>query len=203
MKPLKILFDFDGTLCKVETIPVVASALHLHDSSHISEMTDVAVHSACDYEKNLRKRIGLMKDISIVDFIESLPSDLMRGGLVKFIADHRESCAIASCNLDCWIDPITSPLGIPCHFSKAMVSEGHVQDVENILDKEIVVEQYRQNGFRVVFVGDSANDLKAMAKADMAFLLYNAAIDKDNINDKINVVYSEKDLINQLESILR
>lgn len=200
---LKILFDFDGTLCKVETISLVASTLHLNDSGLISQMTGFAIHSSLDYEKNLTKRIEMMKGLSINDFVESLPPDLLRTELVEFIDNHRNLCAIASCNLDCWAFPITSHLRIPCHFSKAIVSDGHVLGIEKILDKAKVVEEYQRDGFRVIFVGDSANDLNAMAKADMAFLLYNGTLDIDNISDKINVIFSEKDLINQLEAILQ
>lgn len=202
MKKIKILFDFDGTLCKVETIPYVASTLHLHCADQISEMTDFSINSTCKYEENLIKRIDMMKGLSIEDFVDTLPPDLLRNDLVKFIEDHRNLCAIASCNLDCWASPLTSHLRIPSHFSKAMVSDGHVLGIEEILDKAKVVEKYHRDGFRVIFVGDSANDLNAMAKADIAFLLYNGTLDKDNINDKINVIFSEKDLINQLESIL-
>lgn len=202
MKKFKILFDFDSTLCKVETIPYVASTLLLHCADQISEMTDFSIISTCNYEENLRKRIDMMKGISIKDFVDSLTADLLRSDLVEFIVDHRNICAIASCNLDCWVYPLISHLNIPCHLSKASVSEGRLVDVEYILDKAEVVEKYQQNGYFVVFVGDSANDFNAMRKADVAFLLSKEAVDKDNIDAKINVIFSEKDLINQLESIL-
>lgn len=203
MKNIKILFDFDGTLCKVETIPYVASTLHLHCADQISEMTDFSINSNCNYDENLRKRIDMLKGISIKDFVDSLPSNLLRSDLVEFIVDHRNICAIASCNIDCWVYPLISHLNIPCHLSKASISEDRLVDVEYILDKAEVVEKYQQNGYFVVFVGDSANDLNAMAKADIAFLLYNGTLDIDNIDDKINVIFSEKDLINQLEAILQ
>lgn len=171
MRKLKILFDFDGTVCGVETIPHVASLMGISEYQRIKEMTDAAASSENNYEINFRERIKMMEAITIDDFIRNVPVSLFRSDIVSFIKAHREICEIVSCNLDCWCIPITSFLGIPCRFSKAMVSEGHVIGIKEILNKKTVIENYQKEGYLVVFIGDSANDLEALRQSDFPLLL--------------------------------
>ncbi len=200
---VKILFDFDGTLCGVETIPYVASFLGIKEYQEIGALTELAIRLDKDYEQNLLKRLDMMKAVSIDDFVGNVPRSLLRDNLVQFIQKHRDICAIVSCNLDCWGLPITDFLKIPCHFSEAEVKDVHVAGIKSILNKTVIVDEYQRDGFYVVFVGDSANDIDAMKKADDAILINNGDLELHNINDKIIVVSSESDLINQLESILK
>lgn len=199
---LKILFDFDGTVCSVETIPYVAAALDLPSAAEIASLTECSGSLTDDYDSNLRLRIKLMENVSVEDFARLLPLHLLRPAIAGFIRSHREVCAIASCNLDCWISHLTRHLGIPCHLSKAIVNDGCAADIEYITDKAAVVRDYRRKGYRVVFIGDSASDLQAMGEADAGILLAFSAKTPGNIDGRINVVSSEKELLTLLETFI-
>lgn len=200
---LKILFDFDGTLCKVETIPFVASSLHIDNCVDIKNLTEETCKSAYSYEDNLRTRISMMNEVTISEFVNCISDDLLRPGLVSFIKENVDVCGIVSCNLDCWCVPITSFLGIPCRFSEAMVNGGRVTGIKEVLNKSAVVEEYQRNGYYVVFVGDSANDIDAMAKADKAILLCNENFRTCELDQKIVLADSEENLLNILDSLIK
>lgn len=200
---LKILFDFDGTLCKVETIPFVASSLHIDNCVDIKNLTEESCKSAYSYEDNLRTRISMMNEVTISEFVNCISEDLLRSALVYFIKENVDVCGIASCNLDCWCVPITSFLGVACRFSEAMVNDGRVTGIKEVLNKSAVVEEYQRNGYYVVFVGDSANDIDAMTKADKAILLCNENFRTRELDQKIVLVDSEENLLNILDSLIK
>lgn len=199
---LKILFDFDGTVCSVETIPYVAAALGLPSAAEIASLTECSGSLTDDYDSNLRLRIKLMKNVSVKDFTRLLPPHMLRPAIAEFIRSHPEICAITSCNLDCWISHLTRHLDIPCHLSKAIVTDGCAKDIEYITDKAAVVRDYRRKGHRVVFIGDSASDLRAMGDADAGILLAFSSKTPDNIDSRINVVNSEIELLTLLETFI-
>lgn len=204
---LKILIDFDGTLCKEETIPYVAKLLGISKSSEIETATYDACRTNCDYEDNLRMRIAMMDGITVGDFTKLLFPNLLRSSLVDFILSHRDICEIVSCNLDCWCRPLTDFLGVSSHFSQAEVKEDKVKSVVKILDKQEIVEKYRRDGYYVVFVGDSANDIAAMKAADIAILLVNGLITADWDENKpvegVKKVDSEEQLTDILYSLVK
>lgn len=169
----------------------------------IADMTKVSSVSEVDYEKNLRKRIEMLKEITIEDFVSSVPESLLRTEVVGFIRENADICEIVSCNLDCWCRSITSELGVPCHFSKAVVDDGHVIAVDYIMDKRSLVAHYKSLGYRVVFVGDSVNDFAAMNEADFAVLLDNGYLHKDVVGGSFYMATSDKELIAMLDRYIK
>ena len=200
---MKILFDFDGTVTNEETIPYVATRMGLKQSELIADMTMVSSIAYGDYENNLRKRIEMLKDITIEDFVSNVPKSLLRTEIVSFIKENADICELVSCNLDCWCSSLTSDFQVPCHFSKAIVKNGHVVAVDYIMDKRVVVAKYKRLGMKVAFVGDSVNDLTAMKAADFAILLDNGYLRMDNLNTNCHVVESEEDLIEMLNRYIK
>lgn len=200
---MKILFDFDGTVTNEETIPYVAARMGLKQSELIADMTMVSSIAEGDYEKNLRKRIEMLKDITIEDFVSNVPKSLLRTEIVSFIKENADICELVSCNLDCWCSSLTSDFQVPCHFSKAIVKNGHVVAADYIMDKRVVVDKYKRLGMKVAFVGDSVNDLTAMKAADFAILFDNGYLRMDNLNTNCHVVESEEDLIEMLNRYIK
>ncbi len=202
MRPrLKILFDFDGTLCKVETIPYVASLLGVDRHGVIGAMTRDACVGAAGYAENLRKRVDMMKDVSVQAFSEALVPGLLRQGFMSFIRRHPEMCGVVSCNLDCWCVPVLSGFGVDCRFSKAVVSGGRVAGIADVLDKTEVVSALHDDGYDVAFVGDSANDIGAMRMAEHAFLLSNGSLPEEMLDFPCFVTASEEALVGRLETL--
>lgn len=201
-KTFKILIDFDGTLCRVETIPYVAEVLGVENYLDIRSYTLEACRYGRSYEENLRRRIAMMSDVSVGDFVGAVTKSLFRSGLVDFVLKHQDICEIVSCNLDCWCKPLTEFLGVRCSYSKAIVESGRVSEVKKIIDKAAIVEEYKGLGYYVVFVGDSANDFDAMQVADRAILIGNINIDSIHGTENLVRVDSDKKLIEILYAIV-
>lgn len=200
--PLKILFDFDGTLCSVETIPYVASRAGIDSSGEIEAITTSSCSDYSGYELNLRRRIAMMRDISIADFRNYLSEDLLRPEIARFVREHRDICVIASCNLNCWCSPLADSLDIPAHFSTAQIENGRAADILEFLDKGRIVEQYRREGYRVVFVGDSANDIQALEASDIPIFFNTGNLDATRLPENFIIANSEKELAGILDNLL-
>ncbi|MCM1028878.1 MAG: HAD-IB family phosphatase [Pseudoflavonifractor sp.] len=200
-RPLKILFDFDGTVCRHETIPYVASQLGLATCRDILALTDLALSASDGYEANLLRRVKMMSGVDPRRFAECLSEEMLRPGIAAFIRRHSGLCEIVSCNLDCWCIPLASTLGATCRFSEALIVDGQVAGVKKIANKALAVASLQAQGYRVAFVGDSANDLEAMALADEAILL---AIDRESSlpGAKGAVTCSEEEALIMLNTII-
>lgn len=199
---LKILFDFDGTVTNVETIPFVASRLKSKYSDRIQKLTQDSCRDAVSYETNFRKRVGMMSELSIDDFVSNLSMDLLRPSLLAFIQDHKDICEIVSCNLDCWCLPFTSFLDIECHYSIAIVEDNRVVGIKSVLDKATVVKNYQNQGYSVIFVGDSVNDMEAMKVADDAVYLDNGVNALSLQGNNFFTAVSEDDVTDILDKLL-
>ena len=194
------LFDMDGTLTKEESIPLIAS---LSDKcKEIESITRFALSGDGDYENNLRRRIDLLKHIPIdkaSSIVETIP---LRQEIVDFIKCHKESCAIVTSNLDCWVEKLLSTLGCKSFTSKAIVDGNRICSLSYILKKEEIVEQYRRSGKKVVFVGDGKNDLPALLKADISIAFLASAYCDKSLADVCNYTCEDTEsLLNTLQTI--
>lgn len=203
VKPLKILFDFDGTVCNVESIPYVASVLHIGQWEEIKSITSTSCLSEKGYEDNLRRRIEMMRGVAVKDFVDNLTIETLRPMTADFIRRNPRLCEIATCNLDCWCTPLISSLGIPANTSKSIVEGNYVVGVEYILDKRKLVVRYQNDGYYIVFVGDSANDIAAMNQADMAILFGHNPQLRASLKEGAVSVDSDEELVKSLETLLR
>lgn len=200
-RPLKILLDFDGTLCKEETIPFVAERLGLDNSGEIRRLTSSAAASDADYDCNLRRRVYMMKDVKVDDFVALISEDLLRPSLAAFVGKYSEYCEIVSCNLDCWCNPLAIRLGVKGNFTPAIVKNGKVAEIGKIVDKASLIGKFQNSGYEVVFVGDSANDIDALSKADIGILLDNGFVSADNLGGNIKTAVSDEEAVQFLHSL--
>lgn len=204
-KRLKILFDFDGTLCRLETIPTAASRLRPEYEAEMMRLSEMSLTDAEGYALNLQKRLSILEGVDVKDFVNALPTDILRKEMVGFIKEHPRECGIASCNIDCWCEPLVESLGVVSYFSKGRVVNGKFIGIESLLDKGKVVERYQEKGYEVVFAGDSANDIEAILKADTG-ILFGESLNRDDIGDDmggdIKIARDETSLIKILEEII-
>lgn len=90
------------------------------------------------------------------------------GDLVSFIQNNVDMCSIATGNLNCWIEGLSRKIGCECFCSLGDTENDQVIRLVEILKKEELVQRYKAEGHRVVFVGDGNNDVEAMREADVA-----------------------------------
>lgn len=159
-------FDLDGTLTSIEILPCIASELGV--AEEIATLTRVTMSGLISFEESMRLRsliLGQVPVDRVHAIVESIPLDPF---LADFVAAHREDCFIVTGNLDLWISPLVARLGCRSFSSSASVSQGKIR-IDHVLDKGTAVRDVRALGYdRVFAIGDGANDVPMLRRADAA-----------------------------------
>ena len=124
-------------------------------------------------------------------------------GLVEFIQAHKEDCIVATGNLECWIDKLIKNIGCSYYCSDGLIEDNKVVKLTKILRKENLVERYKSEGEKVVFIGDGNNDVEAMRVSDISIasgLTHTPAKGVLSIADYL--VFNEEALCRQLNQLL-
>ena len=166
MKKVKFIFDLDGTITAIETLPLIAANFNLQ--KEISQLTADTIAGNIPFMESFIYRVNLISKIPI-NLISNLLSDVpLHKILVEFIQKNKESCVIATGNLSCWVDKLTLKIGCECRTSEAETHNNQVVKIKSILRKEKVVQEYKIQGYKTVFIGDGNNDAEAMRLADIS-----------------------------------
>lgn len=162
----KFVFDLDGTITKVETLPLLAKELNL--SEEIRLLTDLTMSGKISFEKSFRLRHFVLRNIppkKIFEIMQSVPLDEEIAG---FIRANKKNCVAVTGNLDAWIEPIIKKLGCDFFSSESEPDENGIPLLKKILDKGEVVREMKRKNFSVVAIGDGANDLPMFDAADFS-----------------------------------
>jgi len=160
------IFDFDGTLTKKETLPYIAK--HFGLKKKISKITKKALKGKVPYIENFIKRVDILKDLNVKKVDKIVAKISLFDKIVDFINANPNNTAIATTNIDVWIESITKRLNTKIYTSKAIIKDNKIQKLTYILKKEDIVKKYQKKGYKVVFIGDGHNDLEAMRIADIS-----------------------------------
>jgi len=164
MKDIIFIFDLDGTITKNETLPFIASYFNID----IADITKSAIKGEIPYVENFIKRVNLLKNIKTNQISKILKNVKLNETIIDFINKNKENCVIATTNIKEWIEEIIKNLDIKVFTSKAIIKNNKIEKLEYILKKEDIVKFYKQQGKKVVFIGDGINDLEAMREADIS-----------------------------------
>ncbi|MEM9583830.1 MAG: HAD-IB family phosphatase [Pseudomonadota bacterium] len=195
------IFDLDGTITRQETLPLIAEAFD--KSAEIEELTRTTINGNIPFIESFIHRLGILRDCDVQSVSDLLADVPYHDALVAFIKANASQCAVATGNLDVWVDQMVAPLGCAVFTSKADVADGKVKKVATILQKEEVVRHYQAQGEQVVFVGDGNNDAEAMRIADISIacgLVHDPAPSVVSVCDF--AVYSEAALLRLLGAML-
>lgn len=153
------VFDFDGTLTTRESLPMAATELGAGEDFETA--TRLAVAGSVDYRSNLQQRIIILSkysDETVAGIVATVP---LREKIVDWINKHYRNCLIVTSNTLEWTRLIRE--GIRCRW----VSSTMRPEIK-IVDKVDIVTELKTHGYRVVYIGDGANDCAAMEQADIA-----------------------------------
>lgn len=195
------IFDLDGTVTKTELLPLIADNFEVE--ADIGSLTSATVQGNIPFMESFIRRVHFLGKLP-VDRIRELVSQVeLFEGVADFIRQNRHCCALATGNLDCWIEGLAKRLGCQCHSSMARVEDNRIGKLLNILKKEEVVTRLQASGHKVVFVGDGNNDLEAMRVADISIATGLAHAPAPAILSLADyLVYSEKALCRLLNQLL-
>ena len=153
-------FDLDGTVTKVETLPLLAAELNL--SKEITRLTELTLSGRIPFEISFRMRYGILNRIPLDRIVEIMATVPLESSIEKFIGDNRNDCVLVTGNLDRWIEPIAERLG--CEIYSSTLDGGRLR----IIDKGAVVRRLRSQSARVISIGESFNDVSMLEAADVS-----------------------------------
>lgn len=162
----KFAFDLDGTVTKVETLPILAMELGI--SAQMKFLTEMTLEGKIPFETSFRLRYEMLKKIPPKRIAEIMDAIELDEEIFKFIRDNKNYCAVVTGNLDCWIYPIAKKLGCEFFSSTSTLSKDGVPILTKILRKDAAICQLKKTSEKVVAIGESFNDVPMFEAADIS-----------------------------------
>ncbi len=160
---LHFAFDLDGTVSRVEFVPLIAKLAG--KEREIAELTERTISGAVPFEQSLRHRVDLLKEVPIAEVVDLLRPELLDSAIVSFISAHKDRCILVTGNLDAWILPLAESLGCRVACTKTRVKGEFVDDIIDVLDKGVWGQNFPH---RYVGIGDGHNDFGLLEHAEIA-----------------------------------
>lgn len=161
----KFAFDLDGTITKVETLPILARELGL--SAQMKFLTDLTLEGKISFEKSFRMRYEILKKIPLKKISKIMNAVELDEEIFNFIRENKSQCVVVTGNLDCWIKPVAEKLGCEIFSSTSEIVNG-VPILKKILQKDFVIHQLKQTCKKVIAIGESFNDVPMFEAADIS-----------------------------------
>lgn len=159
------LFDLDSTVTKQEILPTVSEKIGKVNEMRL--LTEATMQGELPFKTSFLKRVDILKDIPVTEVRDIVNKIPLNTGIANFIRNNRDRCYIVTGNLDVWIEPLMSQLGMGEHLycSKANVRENKISHVVSVADKELIARQFVHP---LVVVGDGDNDSGMARLAEIA-----------------------------------
>lgn len=163
---IRFIFDLDGTLTKEETLPKIAQYFGIE--KQIDSLTKDTILGNIPFVESFIYRVNILGKLP-VDKIANLLSQIeIYEKVTNFIQTHPRNCAIATGNLECWVNKLTAQFNCDIYASSGILRDNQVIKLDKIFKKEALVKQYQAQGEKVIFIGDGNNDVEAMRLANIS-----------------------------------
>ena len=201
MSKIKFIFDLDGTITSEETLPLIAR--HFNVQEEIEQLSRETMQGDIPFVESFIRRVFILGKLPVDEVASLIESINIYPSIFDFISSHKEQCVIATGNLLCWSEKLLARLGCEAYCSDAVVEDNKVVRITKILDKELVVAKYKNEGYEVVFIGNKSEDLEAMRSADIAIATGMVQYPAKSILPMTNyLIFSEEALCRQLSQLL-
>ena len=157
----KFAFDLDGTITKVETLPLLAKELNLSDEMKI--LTDLTLSGKISFEQSFRLRYFILKNIPPKKILEIMSAVELDEDILNFIHENKKFCAIVTGNLDFWIEPITKKIGCEIFSSQSNFGE-----LTKILNKAETIREIKKSTEKIISIGDGFNDIQMFKESNIS-----------------------------------
>ncbi len=165
-----VAFDMDSTLVSIETLNEFASSQNL--KQEVSQITEQAMLGKIDYNDSFKKRIKLLKGVS-VDLINQLANQLTLNSGVDTFLCHLNKEKLKKAIISGGLKQFGSILHSHYHFDYMFLNEIDIQDnkISGTVSKEIVNTERKAEILsqliineklkkeETVSIGDGANDV--------------------------------------------
>ena len=162
----KFAFDLDGTVTKVETLPILAAELGL--SEEMKLLTELTLSGQIPFEKSFRLRYLVLRNIPLKKIREIMDDVKLDEEIAAFIRENKKNCAVVTGNLDCWIEPIIDKLGCKSFSSTSAPDDKNLPVLKKILDKSAAIRELKKTSDKVIAVGESFNDVPMFEEAHVS-----------------------------------
>ena len=200
--------DVDGTLIKEEVIDLLGKEADC--DKEVALITAQAMRGELDFESSLKKRVSLLKGLSI-DAFDKIYHDLhLSKNAVQFIKTLKESqieVGLVSGGFTTIVERLAKDLGISLVAANQLeIKDGHLTGklfgsviTRGVKEETLVrwAEQLDVPIERTIAIGDGANDLKMLKRAGLGV----AFCAKDIVKKEINLQVDKRDFGKVLEMI--
>lgn len=200
-KPVKFIFDLDGTVTAEETLPLIAN--HFKIQEEIDVITRETIQGNIPFVESFIRRVNILGRLPVSEISLLLEKVKIYPQLHNFIRENSRHCIITTGNLRCWVDHLLDRIGCESYCSEAVVENDKVVQISAILKKEDIVENLRKDGYKTVYIGDGNNDMEAMRMADIAIaagMTHSPSKSLLPISDYL--IFNENALCRQLNQLL-
>lgn len=159
-------FDLDGTVTRLEVLPVIAAELGL--AEEIGFLTQMTIRGQIPFEMSFRLRCRLLAEIEVDTVARIVAQVPLEERIADFIRAHHEQCYVVTGNLDVWVRRLAASLGCRMFSSRAETrADGRLGALTQVLRKSSAIRELRGQYDRVVCIGEGFNDLPMFEEADL------------------------------------
>ena len=202
------VLDVDGTLIEEEVIDLLGKEADC--DKEVALITAQAMRGELDFESSLKKRVSLLKGLSIDAFDKIYHELHLSKNAVQFIKTLKESqieVGLVSGGFTIIVERLAKDLGISLFAANQLeIKDGQLTGklFGSVITREVKEEtlvkwadQLKVPIERTIAIGDGANDLKMLKSAGLGI----AFCAKDIVKKEINLQVDKRDFGKVLEMI--
>jgi len=202
------VLDVDGTLIEEEVIDLLGKEAECEEE--VALLTAQAMRGELDFEASLKKRVYLLKGLSINVFDKIYHELHLSKNVVQFIKTLKESqieVGLVSGGFTNIVERLAKDLGISLFAANQLeIKDGQLTGklFGSVITREVKEEtlvkwadQLKVPIERTIAIGDGANDLKMLKSAGLGI----AFCAKDIVKKEINLQVDKRDFGKVLEMI--
>ena len=191
------VLDVDGTLIEEEVIDLLGKEAECEEE--VALLTAQAMRGELDFEASLKRRVSLLKGLSINVFdkiYHELHLSKNAAKFIKVLQENQIEVGLVSGGFTTIVERLAKDLGISLVAANQLeIRDDHLTG--NLVGPIISREVKKVPLERTIAIGDGANDLKMLKSAGLGI----AFCAKDIVKKEINLQVDERDFGKVLEMI--